>query len=67
VGGLLGSAAAPAKADPAVGVAVVAPITPLTLGAGTAATVVAHELFQPRPFGHNGEGVKLLRKVFPHL
>ena len=47
-------AAAPSKADPAVGVAVVAPLTPLTLGVGTGATIVGHELFQRRPFGHNG-------------
>ena len=69
--------AGPAKADGAVGIAVVAPITPLTVGVGTAVVIVGHELFQPRPFGPNGEGMRagrailnapggLIHQWFPH-
>jgi hypothetical protein len=52
--------AMPAKADPAIGVAVSAPITPITLGVGAAVVLVANEAFAERPFGPNGEIMKII-------
>ena len=52
-----------AKADGTIGIAVVAPITSLTLGVGAGLMVVGHELLQPRPFGPNGEGMRAGRAI----
>jgi hypothetical protein len=67
----------PSKADPAVGVAVTAPLTPVTAGVAVGVTVVANELLSKRPFGPNGEGMKvgkaiinapknIVKQWFPH-
>ena len=53
-------AASPVRAEPAIGVAVVAPITPVTLGAAAVVTVLANEAFAKRPFGPNGEIMKII-------
>ncbi len=52
--------APPAKAEPAIGVTVVAPITPLTLGVAAAVVLVANEAFAKKPFGPNGEIMKII-------
>jgi len=49
-----------AKAEPVIGVAVSAPLTPVTLGAAAVVTVLANEAFAERPFGENGEILKVL-------
>jgi hypothetical protein len=61
------------KAEPAVGVAVSAPINAATLGTAAVATVLANEAFAKKPFGNNGEGMKVLHGAgkivkhwFPH-
>jgi hypothetical protein len=67
----------PSKADPAIGVAVTAPLTPVTAGVGAVAVVVTNELLSKKPFGPNGEGMKagkviieapknLVKQWFPH-
>lgn len=48
------------KAEPVIGVAVSAPLTPVTLGAAAVVTVLANEAFAEKPFGENGELAKLL-------
>ena len=53
-------AASPVKAEPAIGVAVVAPITPVTLGVAAAVAVIANEAFAREPFGPNGELMKII-------
>src|SRR5215471_5012930 len=52
--------AAPAKAEPVIGVAVTAPLTPVTLGVAAAVALVANEAFAERPFGPNGELMKVI-------
>jgi hypothetical protein len=52
-----------ANANPTVGVAVVAPITPVTVGIGVGVAVLGHEAFARKPFGNNGEGMKAVRAV----
>jgi hypothetical protein len=49
-----------AKAEPVIGVAVSAPLTPVTLGAAAVVTVLANEAFAKKPFGENGEIMKVL-------
>lgn len=53
-------ATAPAKAG-AVVVGVVAPLTPVTAVVGGAAIIAGHEAFARKPYGNNGEGMKLIR------
>jgi hypothetical protein len=49
-----------AKAEPAVGIAVSAPLTPVTFAAAAVLTVLANEAFAKKPFGENGEIMKAL-------
>lgn len=49
-----------AKAEPAIGVAVSAPLTPVTFGVAAVVTVLANEAFAKKPFGKNGEILKIL-------
>lgn len=60
--GLLGASMAPAKATPEVivGASVTAPATAVIVGIAAGAAVLAHEAFARKPFGNNGEGMKVL-------
>jgi hypothetical protein len=62
---LLGTTIVPAKASPeiVVGVAVKAPATAATVAGGVVGGVLLHEAFTRKPFGNNGEGMKLLHSI----
>jgi hypothetical protein len=47
-------------AESAIGVAVSAPMTPVTFGVFAVVTVLANEAFAEKPFGENGEIMKVL-------
>lgn len=47
-------------AEPVIGVTISAPLTPATLGVAAVVSLVANEAFAERPFGPDGEVMKIL-------